>query len=113
MCTKIGDTVICVNNSDLRVNLKGNPPALVLYEKYKIKGMNFCDCGRVSYDVGLPSIGSVGTVCVRCNHMLPNNDIHWCASERFVTEFTNEHLEAAVKEEQYELAAVIRDELNK
>jgi len=108
---KIGDVAICVDVSRIDIHLSsGSPPQLRLDHKYIVAGVRTCSkCGRVTLDVGL----GADDIITRCGCGQLSNDIgvHWCNSARFRKEYTEEHLNEAVKEENYELASVIRDQL--
>jgi UvrB/uvrC motif len=108
---KIGDVAICVDVSRIDLHIKeGNGPQLRLNHRYNVAGVRICkNCGRITLDVGL-GMANIITKC-GCGELSTEPGIHWCHSIRFRKEYTEEHLNEAVKEENYELASEIRDQL--
>lgn len=114
---KIGDVAVCIkvgalNEEDSNCEL----PPLRYKAEYIIQNIYQCPkCKAISFDVGLSSRllgteGYVGTEC--CTEVIPCKGIHWCSSERFVKKKSKEEqLEEAIKEENYERASELRDEL--
>jgi hypothetical protein len=78
---KVGDRVVCVDNSDWRGY--GKQPKLVLNREYIVYGVEFCTvCGQQTIDVGLLSGASFGRC--KCGNVSKHIDnIHWCGSWRF------------------------------
>lgn len=95
---KIGQMVICVNNTRLHpqsVVLGRNAPPLKLNGKYVVQGIKECDCGAVSLDVGL--ITQTGRiVCHKCSNTT-TGDVWWCSSLRFSPEKTEEETKTEYK----------------
>lgn len=113
---KVGDVAVCIKvgyfNGD---DTEGNPPPLRLNSEYIIQNMYKCpSCNTISFDVGLSSPcdenGNRGTIC--CTENIPCKEIHWCSENIFSKRKTKEEqLEEAIKEENYEKAGQLRDEL--
>ena len=79
---KIGDRIICVNNSIINSQNVHLPP-LTLHKEYIVSGVAYCRiCGSQVVNVGLFTIRHYYR-CV-CSAIDEANGIHWCASKRFV-----------------------------
>lgn len=82
---EVNDTVICINNKPLQGN--DIAPPLVEGEKYPIKEIIKCSCGKEHYNVGLEL--KVNYVrCYDCEQELPMTT-HWAHPSRFVAENNN------------------------
>lgn len=115
---KIGEIAVCIKVGSLNENPNvktGNPPPLRLNAEYIIQNIYKCpNCNTTSFDVGLSSPyhenEHLGTMC--CTENIPCKEIHWCSENRFAKRKTKkQELEEAIKEENYEKAGQLRDEL--
>ena len=79
--------------------------------KYKIEDIGYCaKCGKqfINFTNLLPPRGS--SKCKTCNNIQPNNGKTWSSSEYFaLVDDITEELKEAVANEDYELAALLRD----
>lgn len=111
---KVGDIAICVNvgamDSSIPVAIHNLPP-LKLNAEYVVQDVRQCGCGELLLDVGIASIVPLH-ICGKCRRYYNPNGSWWCRAKRFVKKDTRskeEKLEEALKEENYELAVLIRD----
>lgn len=114
---KIGDTAICVKVGILPntpANATGPYPPLRLNLEYLVQNVYLCPkCKMQSLDVGLGSSPASGNTICKCEEKIPCKEIHWCASERFVKKNMKnkeEQIADAISNEDYELAAQIKNE---
>jgi reverse gyrase len=78
---KVGDRVVCVDNSDWRG--AGEQPKLVLNREYIVYGIKKCGgCGCQDLDVGLSTDGNWENCKCGIREKKTDN-IHWCGSFRF------------------------------
>lgn len=110
-----GDVAICINTTESFSDGPGALPSLRLHSEYIVNDVFVCRCGCISLDVGLASkTNNTGTWCA-CRISLPYSDVHWCHSARFTKKKTKEEIqsevEKAVSNEDFELAAKLRDQL--
>ena len=113
---KIGDVGMCVKIGALEGASHLASPPLRYNAEYLVQNVYQCPkCRAISLDVGLSAPIEVdesfmGTQC--CTEFIPCKEIHWCSAMRFVKRKTKqEQLVAAIEEEDYERAGVLRDEL--
>lgn len=70
-----------------------------------------CGINFINIDETRPRKLSPGNVhCNDCNHIQPNN-LAWAKADLFAP-LTEESMEALAESEEYELAAIVRDNLN-
>lgn len=106
---KIGDIAICVNDKTLDKRPGVNPP-LRLNAEYIIQGVKICPCGHVTLDIGISGRPS-DYRCSKCSREVLNEPIWWCASSRFTKKKSKEEqMEEALKKEDYETLAILRDQ---
>ena len=78
---KVGDRVVCVDNSDWEGF--GKHPKLLLNREYIVYGINRCgSCGVQILDVGLLVFSNWETCNCGIREKKTDN-IHWCGSWRF------------------------------
>ena len=81
---------------------------------YTVTALSWCaGCGInfINIDETRPRKLSPGNVhCNDCNHIQPNN-LAWAKADLFAP-LTEESMEALAESEEYELAAIVRDNLN-
>ena len=81
---------------------------------YTVTALSWCaGCGVnfINIDKTLPHKLSTSMVhCNDCNHIQPNNDLAWTKADLFAS-LTEESMEALAEAEEYELAAIVRDNL--
>lgn len=81
---------------------------------YTVTALSWCaGCGInfINIDETRPRKLSPGSVhCNDCNHIQPNN-LAWAKADLFAP-LTEESMEALAESEEYELAAIVRDNLN-
>ena len=81
---------------------------------YTVTALSWCaGCGInfINIDKTRPHKLSTGMIhCKDCNNMQPNNDLAWTKAN-FFAPLTKESMEALAESEEYELAAVVRDNL--
>ena len=81
---------------------------------YTVTALSWCaGCGInfINIDEIRPHKLSTGHVhCNDCNHTQPNNNLAWTKAN-FFAPLTKESMEALAESEEYELAAVVRDNL--
>lgn len=104
---KIGEKCVALNNQPDRFSqprVKG--------QIYTVKGISYCmKCGNQFINLGYKV--EYGTLLgCDCGSNQPNNGLHWTYSQNF-SPLTEEALEKAIENENYELAAVLRDALQK
>jgi protein-arginine kinase activator protein McsA len=69
-------------------------------------------CGRVKLDIGLRKERESKLFCNKCGTASTGSETYWVDSSRFIhREDISEQLNQAVEQENYELAAVLRDVL--
>ena len=82
---------------------------------YTVTALSWCaGCGInfINIDETRPRKLSPGNVhCNDCNHIQPNNNLAWAKADLFAP-LTEESMEALAESEEYELAAIVRDNLN-
>lgn len=103
---KIGDSVVALNNP---TNSRSQPR--VKGTVYKVVDIMYCfGCGMQVINIGERSQPSSGFVVCTCNVRIPNKDLCWTYSEYFAkVDDLADAIEAAVAEEDYETAAMLRD----
>lgn len=79
---KENDNVICKNDQPLPGN--DVAPPLVIGDKYPVKEIFTCGCGKQHFNVGLPLKYSY-VRCVDCKEELPMTN-HWAHPSRFELE---------------------------
>lgn len=117
---KVGDIVKCIN--DRNWNNVDQSLNLMLGNKYKILMVIKCEsCGGFSYDIGCRFYNKrIHSSCNNrnqlCGNQLPGMGIHLAGhfrfektTEEFLEHEIEEKLEEAVKREDYETAALLRD----
>lgn len=81
-----GDILVCVDNGRLQFQDKPDSttsyPPLRVGGEYVVQNVHVCECGDVSYDVGLYAKGSVSCECGALSS--PKTHIWWSHSSRFV-----------------------------
>ena len=119
---QIGDIAICIDNSSC-ITPGGRIPPLRLNYEYLVGEVRKCECGAISLDVGVLLINDsrgVECSCGACSS--PKTGIHWCSSRRFtkkkviIEKTTNEieeEIKLAISNENYELADVLSQQLQK
>ena len=103
---EIGDSVIALNNpmdygSQFRVKGK----------VYKVVDIMYCSgCGIQVINIGESAKINSGFVSCTCNTRTPNKGLSWTQSKYFAkVDDLADAIEAAVAEEDYETAAMLRD----
>jgi protein-arginine kinase activator protein McsA len=104
---KIGDKVIAMTNpanKQSQPRVKGNI--------YIVERVSYCaGCGTQRINIGCKIENtSNNNIKCECNFRQPHNNLHWTASKYF-SKLDENALQEAVKEENYELASLIRDSL--
>lgn len=100
----IGDKVVALTNPSSehsQPRIKG--------KMYIVVNLMYCQkCGEQMISLGLKSKNSL--VHCTCNHLQNNDGFHFTLSKHFakVDEFDQE-IEEAIKDEEYEIAALLRD----
>ncbi len=105
-----------VNQKVLALNSSISPKS-----QYRIKGniytvsaLSWCaGCGInfINIDKTRPQLSTGMVQCKDCNTTQPNNDLAW-TKEHLFAPLTEESMEALTEAEEYELAAIVRDNLN-
>lgn len=103
---EIGDSVVALNNpkdSRSQPRIKG--------KVYKIVDIMYCcGCGMQVINIGESAQISSGFVSCPCNTRTPNKGLAWTQSKYFAkVDDLADAIEAAVAEEDYETAAMLRD----
>lgn len=83
---KIGDRVICVNDSPLPGQEPNSIPPLIYKKEYIVENLSKCKCGSWSVDVGLRVVQGLkksGYTTCECKDYIPGKGIHWCHIIRF------------------------------
>lgn len=82
---------------------------------YTVTALSWCaGCGNsyINIDKTRPHNRSTGNIyCNDCNHIQPNSNLAWTKAD-FFAPLTEESMEALAEQEEYELAAIVRDNLN-
>lgn len=81
---------------------------------YTVTALSWCaGCGInfINIDKTRPHKLSTGMIhCPDCDHLQPNSGLAWTKAD-FFAPITEESMEALVEAEEYELAAIVRDNL--
>lgn len=103
---KIGDSVVALNNP---MNSKSQPR--VKGTVYKVVDIMYCSgCGVQVINIGESAQINSGFVSCPCNTRTPNKGLAWTQSKYFAkVDDLADAIEAAVAEEDYETAALLRD----
>jgi len=76
---EVNNTVVCNNNKPLPGN--DVAPPLTVGDRYPIKEIFICGCGKRHFNVGLPLTYN-HVRCVDCQENLPTTN-HWAHPSRF------------------------------
>lgn len=87
MSIKVGDRVLCINDTGHVMSMTGEHSGLKKGREYIVYGILVCPkCGEVTYDVGftLPNEPNVTTdmVCFKCRTDIKQSGRVWYASSR-------------------------------
>jgi hypothetical protein len=107
---KIGDKVVALTNSKTEM---GQPR--VKGKIYAVHAIQYCPaCGEQKINLGISApINTSSIIICTCNKKRPNEGLYWTSSKFFAkVDDLESALEEAVENEDYELAAMLRD-LNK
>lgn len=79
--------------------------------KYKIRDIGYCaKCGKQFINFTNTTPPSGNSKCITCSNVQPNSGKTWSSSDHFAAvNDVKEELEKAVANEDYELAALLRD----
>lgn len=83
MSIKIGDRVLCINDSGHNQRPIIIKSSLKKGREYIVYGIFKCLCGSISYDVGIVS-HVYSSVCKSCSGSFEANGVWRCHSSRFV-----------------------------
>lgn len=82
---------------------------------YTVTALSWCaGCGTnfINIDKTRPHNRCTGYIhCNDCNHLQPNSNLSWTKVD-FFAPLTEESMEALAEAEEYELATIVRDNLN-
>ena len=82
---------------------------------YTVTALSWCaGCGINFINIDetrLRKLSPGNVHCNDCNHIQPNNNLAWAKVDLFAP-LTEESMEALAESEEYELAAIVRDNLN-
>lgn len=103
---EIGDKVVALNNP-----FTSNSQPRVKGKVYKVVDIMYCSgCGIQVINIGEACTASSGFVSCLCNTRTHNKGLAWTSSEYFAkVDDVADAIEAAVAEEDYETAAMLRD----
>lgn len=105
---KVGEKVIALNSSP-ETDTTRQPR--VKGKIYEIKAISYCSgCGTQRVNIGYSSETSTGMVNCHCGKRTPHEGLKWTNSEFFAKlDNLDKLIEEAVENEDYELAATLRD----